>query len=226
MEQITFIVGRNPLIKQDEIAIKVDDFTKQVNDSHFKIICIGNSKSIKKNRFYIEDLNSSIGTYVSGSKITSKIELVQNSLITFGNSDIRFSLNNIIIKNTLKNRNSIDTNNENLKRNINASIDKASDFTNELSNKRDNQLIDTSNQKNKVVNVNLKGGILGILANSPQNTLNKRIKKENANGWKVIQVIPASSGNILLLIFRIVLLVITVFLFTTANGYYIIMEKE
>jgi len=115
---------------------------------------------------------------------------------------------------------------EKIKRFINTSIDKASDFANELSDKREKQLIDTSNQKNKVVNVNLKGGILGMLADSPQNTLNKRIKKENANGWKVIQVIPASSGNLFLLIFRIFLLMITFLFYTTSNGYYIIMEKE
>ena len=114
---------------------------------------------------------------------------------------------------------------EKIKGFINTSIDKAADFAKDVSDKRDNQLIDTSNQNNKVVNVNLKGGILGILADSPQNTLNKRIKKENANGWKVIQVIPASSGNLFLLIFRIFLLIITFLFYTTSNGYYIIMEK-
>ncbi len=107
---------------------------------------------------------------------------------------------------------------------------KNDDFENETENQiinSDNQpILSSSNQSNKVVNVTLKGGIIGMLADSPQNTLNRRIRKENMNGWKVIQVIPASSGNILLLIFRIILLVITVFFFTTANGYYIIMEKE
>jgi len=119
---------------------------------------------------------------------------------------------------------------EKIKNFINTSIDKTADVVNDISKtieeKRENQSIDTSNQKNKVVNISLKGGIIGLLADSPQNTLNRRIKKENANGWKVIQIIPASSGNLFLLVFRIFLLVITLFLYTTSNGYYVVMEKE
>lgn len=92
------------------------------------------------------------------------------------------------------------------------------------SNKEDNTDV-PSDQRNKVVNVTLTGGLIGLFGASPQNSLNNRIKKENANGWRVIQVIPADSGNIFLTIFRLLLLVITLFLFTTANGYYVIMER-
>jgi len=81
------------------------------------------------------------------------------------------------------------------------------------------------NIKNKVINVSLKGGIIGFLTDSPQNSLNRRIKAENAKGWKVVQIIPASSGNLFLLILRLFLLIITLLLYTTSNGYYIIMEK-
>lgn len=80
-------------------------------------------------------------------------------------------------------------------------------------------------QLNKVVNVTLVGGIIGLIGARPNNALNSRIKKENANGWKVIQVIPSSSGNLLLSILRVILLIITLFLYTTANGYYVIMER-
>lgn len=83
----------------------------------------------------------------------------------------------------------------------------------------------TSDQTNKVVNVTLTGGLIGLFTASPQSSLNNRIKKENANGWRVVQVIPADSGNIFLYIFRLLLLVITLFLFTTANGYYVVLEK-
>lgn len=58
----------------------------------------------------------------------------------------------------------------------------------------------SSNHTNKIINVTLTGGILGLLADSPQNSLNAKIQKENANGWKVIQVIPADSGNLFLII--------------------------
>lgn len=84
----------------------------------------------------------------------------------------------------------------------------------------------SSDQTNKVVNVSLTGGIVGLLGVSPQNSLNRRMKKENADGWRVVQVIPADSGNVFLAIFRLLLLVITLFLYTTTNGYYVIMEKK
>jgi len=84
----------------------------------------------------------------------------------------------------------------------------------------------TENQTNKVVNVTLTGGLIGLFSVSPISSLNSRIVKENANGWRVIQVIPADSGNIFLYIFRLLLLVVTLFLYTTANGYYVILEKK
>jgi len=80
-------------------------------------------------------------------------------------------------------------------------------------------------QLNKVVNVTLVGGIIGLIGVRPNNALNSRIKKENANGWRVIQIIPSSSGNLLLSILRILLLIVTLFLYTTADGYYVIMER-
>lgn len=78
---------------------------------------------------------------------------------------------------------------------------------------------------NKVVNVTLTGGLIGLFLDSPQNSLNRKIRKENANGWEVVQIIPSQSGNILEFILRILLLLVTFFLFTTANGYYIIMKR-
>ena len=83
-----------------------------------------------------------------------------------------------------------------------------------------------ADQTNKVVNVTLTGGIIGMFASSPQKKLNDAIKRENANGWRVVQIIPADSGNIFLIIYRSLLLLITLFLYTNANGYYVIMEKK
>lgn len=89
-----------------------------------------------------------------------------------------------------------------------------------------NQSISNSYNTNKVVNITLTGGIIGLIGDSPQNALNRRIRKENANGWKVIQIIPSASGNILLIILRLLILICTLFFYTTANGYYVIMEKK
>lgn len=80
--------------------------------------------------------------------------------------------------------------------------------------------------KNKLVNVTLTGGIIGFFMASPQYSLNNAIRRENANGWRVIQVIPAASGNIFLFLMRIVILILTFFLYTPVNGYYIILEKQ
>ena len=84
----------------------------------------------------------------------------------------------------------------------------------------------SADQTNKVINVTLTGGIIGLFISSPQSSLNNRIKNENANGWRVVQIIPADSGNIFLIIFRLLLLVLTLCLYTTTNGYYVIMEKK
>ena len=90
-------------------------------------------------------------------------------------------------------------------------------------NKEDNVSI-SEDQTNKVVNVFLTGGLIGLFSSSPSSSINSIIKSENANGWKVIQVIPADSGNIFLYILRLLLLLITHFLFTTVNGYYVIID--
>ena len=92
--------------------------------------------------------------------------------------------------------------------------------------KKEEDIPTTADQINKVVNVTLTGGIIGLLSSSPQSTLNKRVQIENAKGWKVVQIIPADSGNLFLLLFRLFLLLITLFLYTTVNGYYIILEKK
>jgi len=83
-----------------------------------------------------------------------------------------------------------------------------------------------TSQTNKIVNVTLSGGILGSLADSPKNALNRTIKRENSDGWSVVQIIPSASGNLFLIILRVVILLLTLFLYTPANGYYIVMKRK
>ncbi|MBK9537483.1 MAG: zinc-ribbon domain-containing protein [Flavobacteriales bacterium] len=78
---------------------------------------------------------------------------------------------------------------------------------------------------NKVINVTLTGGIIGYLGVAPRKRLESAIQKQNADGWRVVQVIPADSGNVFLLLLRILILVFTLFLYTPMNGYYVIMER-
>lgn len=96
-----------------------------------------------------------------------------------------------------------------------------------LSSKKDDPDISIlSNQSNKVINVSMTGGIIGMLSGSPKNALNSKIQAENAEGWRVVQILPAESGNLLHMVLRLVLLFCTLFLYTTSNGYYVVMEKE
>ena len=80
--------------------------------------------------------------------------------------------------------------------------------------------------ENKIVNVDLTGGLIGLLGDSPKNKLNNVIQKQSNNGYRVVQIIPAASANLLLSMLRVVLLFITFFLFTTTEGYYIVFEKK
>ena len=78
---------------------------------------------------------------------------------------------------------------------------------------------------NKVVTVSINGGLIGWFAASPSASLHRAIVRENANGWKVVQVIPDAGHGFLFQIFRLALLLVTLLLFTVDPGYYIIMEK-
>ncbi|MCU4176474.1 hypothetical protein [Carboxylicivirga sp. N1Y90] len=79
---------------------------------------------------------------------------------------------------------------------------------------------------NKVVNVPLSGGLLGTIGSSPKSRLSIEIEAANKHGWNVKQVLPASSGSLLYSLLRIILLVITLFLYTIEPGYYLILEKD
>lgn len=78
---------------------------------------------------------------------------------------------------------------------------------------------------NKVVNVTLTGGIIGMMGGAPEARLNKVISRENKNGWKVVQIIPSDQGNLFINILRFIILIVTIFLFTSVSGYYVIFEK-
>lgn len=79
--------------------------------------------------------------------------------------------------------------------------------------------------ENKIVNVSLTGGLIGLLFGSPMYSLNKAISKANEHGWEVVQIMPASSGNIFLNILKIFILILTLSLFTIGTGYYLILQR-
>lgn len=82
-----------------------------------------------------------------------------------------------------------------------------------------------ANHSGRIKNVNLSGGLIGLIWDSPTRKLNKTISAANSEGWRVVQVLPASEWNLLVAVARIIVLVVTIFLYTFSNGYYLLLEK-
>jgi hypothetical protein len=79
---------------------------------------------------------------------------------------------------------------------------------------------------NKVVRIGLSGGLIGLLLTNPRAALEQRILKENAEGWHVTQVIAHSDTNLAAIILKLVVLVLTLFLWTWGAGYLVVLERE
>jgi hypothetical protein len=78
---------------------------------------------------------------------------------------------------------------------------------------------------NKVVRIGLAGGLIGALITNSKSAFEKSINAENSDGWNLAEVIPLSGGNVFMLIVRIVLLILTLGLFTLGSNYLLIFEK-
>jgi hypothetical protein len=81
-------------------------------------------------------------------------------------------------------------------------------------------------KQNKIIKLTFTGGLIGLFAGNETGSLRNAIAAANKDRWKVVQIIPDNSGNILTIIGRLLLLMITIGFFTFNNGYYIIFEKE
>lgn len=77
---------------------------------------------------------------------------------------------------------------------------------------------------NKVVRVSFSGGILGLIFGSSRGKVESVVQKHNAEGWNVGEVIP-DSPNLILYFIRLILLILTLGLWTISTGYLFIMEK-
>jgi len=77
---------------------------------------------------------------------------------------------------------------------------------------------------NKVVRVNFSGGLLGIFFGSSRGKVESVVQKHNAEGWNVAEIIP-DNPNLIIWIIRLVLLTITLGLWTISSGLLFIMEK-
>jgi len=80
--------------------------------------------------------------------------------------------------------------------------------------------------KNQIVKVNLKGGLIGLIAGNTQKAIQKRFDELNTDGWHVRSLVADTSGNLVTYFLRMIVLIITLFLYMPINGYFIICEKE
>lgn len=79
---------------------------------------------------------------------------------------------------------------------------------------------------NKVVRISLSGGIIGWLTTNPRRALDQRIDAENQQGWNAIQFQPHSDTNLLVAILRMLVLFLTLGLWTWGAGYLILFERN
>jgi hypothetical protein len=77
---------------------------------------------------------------------------------------------------------------------------------------------------NKVVRVSFSGGLIGLVFGSARGKVETIVQKHNAEGWNVAEVIP-DNPNLALIIFRLLILILTLGLWTISSGYLFIMEK-
>ena len=81
-------------------------------------------------------------------------------------------------------------------------------------------------KENKIVRVALAGGILGLMFTNPRRALENRIRKENADGWNAVYFSTHTETNAFVWFISIVLLFLTLFLWTFGAGYLVLFERE
>jgi zinc-ribbon domain len=89
----------------------------------------------------------------------------------------------------------------------------------------ENSNITNMQYENRVVKVDFTGGLIGALAQNQTAKLNTIINSCNEKGWEVVQIVEDRSGNLLVSLFRAILLIITLFLFTFEDGYKIVLRR-
>ena len=81
-------------------------------------------------------------------------------------------------------------------------------------------------KRNKVVHVNLMGGIIGWILTNPRKALDDKIAENVDNGWNAIYFLPHRDTNLLGIILKLLVLILTLGLFTWGAGYMILFERE
>ena len=77
---------------------------------------------------------------------------------------------------------------------------------------------------NKVVRISYSGGLLGLLFGSARGKLEKVLEDNNRKGWNLAEVIP-DNPNLVIILVRLILLTITLGLWTLSTSYLLILER-
>jgi hypothetical protein len=80
--------------------------------------------------------------------------------------------------------------------------------------------------ENRVERVQLSGGLIGMLATNPRKALDQAVQRANQQGWRVRQVIADSNANLIESLLRSIILIVTLLLWTPANGYFVVLERD
>jgi hypothetical protein len=79
--------------------------------------------------------------------------------------------------------------------------------------------------KNKVERIRYSGGLLGLLFGSSRGKLETAVQKHNDDGWN-LHFIHQDSPNILIWILRLLILFVTIGLWTIGDSELLVFQKE
>ncbi|MFP3089184.1 hypothetical protein LQZ21_02520 [Treponema sp. TIM-1] len=79
---------------------------------------------------------------------------------------------------------------------------------------------------NKIVRVSLSGGLIGAIGTNPRKALSQTIHKYNTAGWNCHQILPHTTRNIFIMVLQIIILVVTLGIWTFGAGYLVLFEKD
>ena len=78
---------------------------------------------------------------------------------------------------------------------------------------------------NKVVQISLASGLIGLIATNPRRALEQCILRENTAGWTCIYFTGHQDTNILMTLLKALVLVCTLGLWTWGAGYMVLFHR-
>ena len=78
---------------------------------------------------------------------------------------------------------------------------------------------------NQIERISYSGGIYGAIAGSSKGKLQAKVEEMNQRGWN-LHLIHSDSVNLLHIIFRVIILFMTLFIWTFGSSELLIFEKE